>query len=67
MRFVLRFVLAGMCCAGLAVGVIAWRTGLEGRGKIPPAVRGASEASTGYNRRGFLLLTSEWALLDLNQ
>src|SRR4051812_27441210 len=46
MRFVLRFVFAGMCCAILAVGMIAWRTGLEGRGKTPQAVRGTSEAAT---------------------
>src|SRR5262249_38806868 len=45
MRLGLRYVFAGLGCAGLAVGLFAWRNGLDRRGKSPESVRSASEAS----------------------
>ncbi|MFI5454110.1 MAG: FG-GAP-like repeat-containing protein [Isosphaerales bacterium] len=45
MRFLLRFVLVGICCVAIALGVVAWITGLDWWGKSPQSVQGDSEAS----------------------
>jgi len=45
MRSAFRIVLGGFCCIAIAVGVVAWITGLDWWGKSPQSVRGDSEAS----------------------
>ena len=46
MRAVVRIILVGTCCVAIALGVVAWITGLEWWGKSTQSHPGAPAVST---------------------